>query len=273
MLGLSAASLVNSSLRSSTAFTELRDGLCRESRYGSIGGINASCTHPRATFNVSYRWKTFQNDVFDAEDRARVLAAAGHGGPVVLVLEGGGPHHFAKFREHHRVRRPDTLFTTVDDSWNWPQFWIDDYINSTKRLMRLHGGLPANVCVLWKTMNIAPRSNQTGSHHPSVVNGVHHWLNRIAISIAQDLGIGVVDLSDLTISMRATPKLSGAHATRTSEGDPYHGFSLQLLTPELLRRTCAACSTAFSGKLGSVRGRHVAKVPLQCVRNRSTHRE
>ena len=279
MLGLSAASLINTSITSHAAFTELRDGLCRESRYGNIGGINASCAHGEVAFNMTYRWKTFQSDIFDGDDRARIRSVARRGGPVYVILEGGGPHHFAKFREHHRVRAgKSTLFTVADDRWSWPQHWIDDYVASTKALMRQHvnDSLPANVCVLWKAMHIGPRANETRAadgdassgghlHHPSVVNGVHQWLNRLAISHARDLGIGVLDLSDLTMGVVPDRKLTGAHASATSEGDPYHGFPLQKMVPELLGRICAACEAARDAAASRAGARPAATtVPHRC---------
>jgi len=249
MLGMSSGDLKNESVKMSAAqaFTELRDGLCRERRYGEIGGINATCSHRAAAFNMTYRWKTFQSDGFDSADRARIREAARRGGPVFVILEGGGPHHFAKFREHHKIRAPKTLFTTVDDRWNMPQEWVDDYMRGTKALMRLHTtDVPPNVCVLWKAMQIGPRSDENGSHHPSVVNGMHQWLNRFAISAAQDAGIGVLDLTDLTMRMRAAPKTSGTHTATSVEGDPYHGFPHAVLAPEMLLRMCATCSRVLA---------------------------
>lgn len=278
MLGLSSGSLKNSSLTAAMAWIELRDGLCRESRYGVLGGINASCASGRVAFNMTYRWKTFQHDDFDAADRARVLAAAKRGGPVFLVLEGGGPHHFAKFPEHHRVRAPHTLFTTVADDWNWPQRWIDDYVNSTKALLRLHVGtdrLPPNVCVLWKAMHVGPRLNTgqlVSSHHPSVVNGPHHWLNRLAISAAQDLGIGVVDLSEYTMAAPPIPKLNGAHFSKSAEGDPYHGFPLDKLTPVMLKQMCSQCAQAMrAAAAAGIRRADTARprVKAQCAKVRT----
>ena len=276
MLNMSSGDLKKQTIKqkATDAFTELRDGLCRENRYGVIGGINASCSHREATFRMTYRWKTFQSDAFDAHDEARIREAASRASRVFVILEGGGPHHFAKFREHHLVRAPKTLFTTVDDRWNLPQHWIDDYMLNTKALMRRHSreSLPSNVCVLWKTMHIGSRSNETGSHHPSVVNGMHHWLNRLAISAAAERGIGVLDLSDLTMGMSAAPKLTGAHTATTIEGDPYHGFPQHVLVPELLRRMCTRCNASPPNALGAKRGGAPTpvRVPQQCQKEART---
>jgi hypothetical protein len=282
-LNLSAASLKGTSIRSAQAFTELRDGLCREYKYGNIGGINASCAAGGVgvSFNMTFRWKTFQKDRFDADDLARVQFAARHGRPVFVVLEGGGPHHFARFREHHRVRfghrGSKTLFTATDDRWSWPQAWIDDYVAGTKALMRLYASarLPPNVCVLWKALHIAPRANKTSEsylHHPSVANGPHQWLNRLAISSAQDLGIGVVDMSDLTLTTRPVPKLTGLHPSDPTEGDPYHGFPLQQMAPELLKRMCAACTRALGATRTAASSSTLPpkpSVPHQCAQSQS----
>jgi len=273
LLAMSSGDLKNESTKMSSAqaFTELRDGLCRQNRYGVLGGINASCTHASATFNMSYRWKTFQTDPFDNDDHARIRSAAKRG-PVFVVLEGGGPHHLAKFREHHTIRRPKSLFTTVDDRWNMPQTWIDDYVRGTKTLMRRHlDRLPTNVCLFWKTMHIASRSDEPGSHHPSVVNGLHHWLNRLAISSASDLGIGVLDLSNITMNMSAGKKLTGRHTATTAEGDPYHGFPQSTLMPELLRRMCASCQAWRSAETDTpvLPLSRIVQVPQQCIRSGS----
>lgn len=270
MLNMSSRDLKHEAIRLSVtaAFTELRDGLCRENRYGGMGGINASCMHASSKFNMNYRWKTFQSDGYDAGDQARVLEVARHGGPVIVILEGGGPHHFAKFPEHHRVRTgksKQTLFTAVEDGWRMPQTWVDDYMMGTKALLRRHAtAYPSNVCVLWKTMHIGPRSNNTSTHHPSVVNGLHHWLNRLAIAASQDARVGILDLSDLTMTMTATPKLTGAHAAVSAEGDPYHGFPQGVLVPELLQRACSRCSLSVHRPSGSPIVLPKDVIPSQC---------
>ena len=257
------------------ATTELRDGLCREDRYGQAGGINASCATAHVAFNISYVWKTFQHNGHDLDHVARVRAAASGGGRVFVLLEGGGPHHFTKFRDHHSIRKPDTLFTTVDDRWNWPQEWIDDYVASTKALMKLHvDAMPPNVCVLWKPMHISPRSIKNGTiHHPSAQNGINHWLNRLAMSAAHDLGVPVVDLTDITLSAWPAQKLWGAHPSTTEEGDPYHGYDLRVLTPVLLERMCAKCASRFArgarrleDEGSSTTLRVMPQVPRRCKR-------
>ena len=235
---------------------ELRDGLCRQRVYGEVGGINASCTARDASrhFKISYRWKTFQTDKYDALDRLRVLKASARG-RVFVVLEGGGPHHFTKFKEHMESRQPhatSTIFTSANDSWNWPQHWIDDYVAGTKRLLRLHAQASApssNTCVLWKAMHVGPRDTNTdGMHHPSVVNGANQWLNRLAISAVQDISgvAGVLDLTEHTQTRIPGKKFGGAHAAATAEGDPYHGYDKAWLAPLLLQRMCELCVPIFA---------------------------
>lgn len=224
---------------------DLRDGLCREHNHGKVGGLNMTCLRSGTRFNMSYRWKTFQRDAFDVEDRTKIVAAAAadRSRPVFVILEGGGPHHFAQFKDHAMTRQPESVFTTVSDDWSWPQAWTNHYINATKALMRLHSGYPPNVCVLWKAMHVGPRSrNDLGYHHPSVVNGPHHMLNRLAISAAQDAGVPVIDLTELTITRQPFPKDDGAHRSVTPDGDPYHGYPLSVLGPELVSQMCAKCS-------------------------------
>eukprot|EP00908_Phaeocystis_cordata_P006771 Transcript_17393.p1 GENE.Transcript_17393~~Transcript_17393.p1 ORF type:complete len:439 (+),score=27.32 Transcript_17393:193-1317(+) len=243
---------------------ELRDGLCREDRFGSLGGINATCSTPTARFNTTYRWKTFQHDVFDFADQLRVFDAARRG-PTIVVLEGAGPHHFVKFREHYQTRfsapvapgvpqKQAVLFTAFDDFFDFPQHWIDDYVAQTKALLRLYSSPPQNVCVVWKMLSIGPRSNLTRTHHPSVLNGPHHWLNRMTKPIVEEHGIKVLDMTDLTLSMVPAPKLDGFHATPSSpEGDPYHGFRYNELTPPMMERICKLCETRRTGN-GRFRG-------------------
>ena len=247
-------------VRIKSQINELRDGLCRERVYGDVGGLNASCTTAfdgREPFKISYRWKTFQTDKFDAADRMRIMhAAQRHQGHVIVILEGGGPHHFAKFVEHFHARqggkRGPSLFTVVNDTWRWPQYWIDDYMRGTKQLMQRHAWIAnasSNVCVLWKAMHIGPRDASPARrlHHPSVVDNINHRLNRLAVSAAREIPeMRVVDLSDLTMQTSPSKKLSGAHKANTSEGDPYHGYSHAWLTPILMDRICEACSSKWA---------------------------
>ena len=154
-----------------------------------------------------------------------------------VILEGGGPHHFAQFKDHATNRQPESLFTTVSDYWSWPQAWTNHYVNATKALMRFHSGYPPNVCVLWKAMHVGPRSrNNLGYHHPSVVNGPNHMLNRLAISAAQDVGMPVIDLTELTSKKQPTTKEDGAHRSMAPDGDPYHDGTTGIRIRSLGRR-------------------------------------
>ena len=227
---------------------ELRDGMCREHIYTHVNGLNASCGVAGRGIRMSFRWKTFQMDRQDSMDRLNVQRAAERSRRVFVVIEGAGPHHFAKFKEWslhvHRTRVAEkTLFTAVNETWNWPEYWIDDYVRETKQLMQMHlASYPrGQVCVVWKAMTIGPRLIGTDVHHPSVVNGVNHWLNRLARSAAEDLGIGVLDLSDLTMATAPARRLNGTHAAKTGEGDPYHGYSKDRLAPVLAERLCELC--------------------------------
>ena len=112
---------------------------------------------------------------------------------------------------------------------------FDDWFNDTAKLFSLfrslslpspwpvQGGtrsLPQS-CVVYKTNNISPRHRNSSVpyHHPSTVNGAHHWLNRMSVALARHYGFGIVDLSATTTSLPAV----GADTSLASEGDPYHG--------------------------------------------------
>ena len=230
-------------------FLELRDGLCRQTLYAEIGGIN--CTSEWANFTMHYRWKTFQTDHTDEYDKQRWMRAAEQGRRVFVLLEGGGPHHFVHFPEHTltRTARRQTLFTHVNDSWKWPKDWLDDYALRTKQLMRRHA-LPRlpGVCIIWKAMHIGPRVGGADVlHHPSVVDGIHDQLNRIAAAAAQEIGIVYIDLTDITRGLRPAKKVVGMNKADGPEGDPYHGYPHAELAPVLLRRMCAACNGRAAG--------------------------
>ena len=89
------------------------------------------------------------------------------------------------------------------------------------------------------------------AHHPSARNGLHEWLNRMATTVAHEHGVGVLDLSDLTIEHPPPPKRvhragEGAAAgrrlaTETTEGDLYHGFNSTLLLLPFVERACRLC--------------------------------
>lgn len=116
--------------------------------------------------------------------------------------------------------------------------------------------LPPNVCVVWKLLHIAKRHNGTRGavvHHPSTLNGFHHWLNRFTVGLARAHGVGIVDPTALTRHL--TPrgwKPADAHGRGGSDGDVYHGFDDDLVVPEVVNGLCDACA---------IRNR-VAKSPL-----------
>ena len=72
-------------------------------------------------------------------------------------------------------------------------------------------------------------------HHPSAVNGVHHWLNRFNAAIARRYGVPVIDLTDLT-RHGVMDAVAGV-----SEGGVYHKVSADAMVPELLTRMVRAC--------------------------------
>jgi len=247
---------------------------CMEDLY-SRQPYRATCAS--ANMSLAFEWKSFMLSSRDEVFRQRVLAAAADGTPVTVVMN-AGTHHFAKFHDH----AVSSYFDAPDD-FAWPQAWIDDFVLSTRRLLAAFAPatLPKNVCVLWKTMNIGPRQpvvamqsapplsqvSQHGTdgsaaaastaasaaqvHHPSARNGLHDWLNRISIALATEVGVGVVDLSDLTLSHPPTPRLPQPRPGMASpEGDIYHGYSAATLLPGFTKRVCEACAYAKTRAAG-----------------------
>ncbi|KAL1530243.1 hypothetical protein AB1Y20_001158 [Prymnesium parvum] len=233
-------------LRGNAENIPLRDALCREYFFG-VAPVKSRC--PLLNLSMTFRWKSFQSDAYDEASRGAVVAAANRNSNVFVILEGGGPHHFTKFPDHR-----------YQDSWankdftDWPQHWIDDWIASTRQLFRTFSprSLPANVCVVHKKMNIAPRVEGTHQevamrHHPSTAGGFHHWLNRISSALGLEEGIPSLDLSQITRSTSPKGATGCNDSSRSgikcasSDGDPYHGFPPGRLGRELLRQMCTSC--------------------------------
>ena len=151
---------------------------CREELF-SRSPWTSQC--PNGT-SLHFEWKSFMWSERDRLFRERVAAAAVTSQRVIVIL-GGGPHHFARFADHEQP-----LHFTVDDSFAWPQRWLDDYVAGTSQLLDFFSprGLPPAVCVLWRLSNIGPRHAALGPHHPSARNGLHDWLNRFTVGCAFD---------------------------------------------------------------------------------------
>lgn len=172
---------------------------CREELYSRAPYRSHGCA---LDISMHFEWKSF---MWNAERDARFLERVRHEAFVrpsrsIIVLLGGGPHHMAKFEDH----RQEWLWA-VDDSLDWPQRWIDDYINGTMQLFRTFGrgatALPPRVCTAFRMSNIGPRhSTSNAPHHPSARNGLHDWLNRITAALASHAGLVVVDTTDVTIA-------------------------------------------------------------------------
>ena len=231
---------------------------CREEYYS---------THPYSSHcasldvMLSFEWKSSQYSMHDAafHDKVeRAVAASAQTGRRVIVLLSGGPHHFSKFADHKH-----SMHFSLPDSFAIPQRWVTNYYIDTERLLRsfTSGTLPnggARACVLWKTSNVGPRLGDARgqrprkAHHPSARNGIHDWLNRFTRAMAVHLGIGVLDLTDLTASVtpNPNPKAPSPHArageggggTAEVEGDYYHGFPSSLLLQPFVQRLSDACA-------------------------------
>lgn len=169
---------------------------CREQLYGAKP-FEANCTGSglhwhNASFGVTYMWKSF---MFSATDLRLRQAAARLAlrGRVIVVLS-AGLQEFGRFPQHR-----EELLHNVRDDEVWPQQWFDDYLNRTAQLFSLYSGdaqraLASNFtrqknktaprhkrrspCVVWRAQNIAARHTNASEprHHPSAVNGPHHWL-------------------------------------------------------------------------------------------------
>ena len=143
--------------------------------------------------------------------------------------------------------------TQVPADFQFPQHWLDDYIESTEALFRLFtpSSLPPNACVLWKPINIAVRHNGSGPHHPSSVGGLHDWINQITASLARRAGILTLDTSGLLRPLRPRGfRSADALGRGGSEGDPYHGFSHGQFAPQLLAQICSLCRRSSLGGVG-----------------------
>jgi hypothetical protein len=175
-------------------------------------------------------------------------------GKRVIVVLSAGLQEFSRFAEHR-----EKLLHNVRDDEPWPQPWIDSYINHTMQLFSLYSataaGLGANPsgdtrpCIVWRAQNIAARHTNRSEpkHHPSAVNGPHHWLNRISMSLARQYGLRVLDLTDLTIPWKPSDHSTDgqgwmtARAVDAQEGDVYHGYTMGVIAPRFLSGLAEVC--------------------------------
>ena len=238
--------------------------VCREQLYGKKP-FEANCTGTtpswrNASFGVTYMWKSFQFSPTDLllRQSAQRLASRGR----VIVVLSAGLQEFSRFTDHR-----EKLLHNVRDDEEWPQEWLDGYLNRTAQLFSLFAGdvqRPSNSqstgkrhrghvrrppCVVWRAQNIAARHTNASEprHHPSAVNGPHHWLNRISIALARMHGLKVLDYTDATISRRPLDHSTDGHGWMTAkavdalEGDVYHGYRMGELAPLFLQGLADAC--------------------------------
>ena len=263
-------------------------GKCREELYARKP-FEANCTgRTRAWRNASFSlhgyWKSFQYTSADLAIHSAVrheLQQSAHvpsssttarAGPsssppspssppgLVIVQLSAGLQQFARIPGHEEKR-----LHVVEENATWPQEWIDDWVNETAALFRLFSpqqwrtlqGQTATaaggrrVCAVWRAQNIAARHTNLSEprHHPSTVNGVNHWLNRLGIALARIHGLGIVDYTDFTatnapLSTYADDRPTGASARKADtflEGDVYHGYKMNTLAPVWLSALAKAC--------------------------------
>jgi hypothetical protein len=233
---------------------------CREQTFGARP-FEANCTGSRAwknaSFRVHYVWKSYQ---LSEVDRRLYLAAKRSAARRVIVVLSNGLQHFSRFDEHR-----EELLHRARDDFDWPQQWIDDWLNETTKLMDLYAPLHhpqtadrstgSRRCIIWRAQNIASRhSNASESHHhPSSRNGVHNWLNRISSALARRFSLGVLDLTDMTVARNPLgydvsrfdlPQSGAGRPKGTLEGDVYHGYQGGYLGPMFLQRLAEACCLA-----------------------------
>ena len=239
-----------------TCFGEYRRrAACRERLYSERPFL-ANCTGDApewrgARFRVAYYWRSFQSPSHvDAALLHRASLARQQGRRVIIVLS-NGLQTFAQFADHD-----ERLLHNVAADFAWPQPWIDEWLNQTLRQFRLYAsGQPrSSWCVAWCAQNVAPRHSNASEprHHPSALNGVHHWINRMSAALARQHGLAVIDLINATLSQTPldrnadTPDSAGrTQAKKTAEaleGDVYHGYrSARGMGPLFLRALAAAC--------------------------------
>ena len=235
------------------------DAYCREEMY-RLQQYDAICYRPQdPPFTLHFEWKSFAFSDRELEHRARVVEAARFH-PFVLVVISVGAHQFTKMPGHTFED-----FHAVDDDKKWDQRWIDEYVNETMTLFEVFNSksLPENVCVVWRNSNVGKRNYWRAAdgslstnlakvklHHPSVTNGIHHWMNRFTAPLARRAGIGIVDVSDITtvVEPRGYGKPSAKVSPASLEGDIYHGYPDGYLSDAIMQRACEACPRQCGAK-------------------------
>jgi len=228
-----------------------KTALCKEDLYAEAP-YSAECTGfgPPNSTTLDFRWKSDMRSRHDEGTRQLVLQRATS--RPMLVLLGGGVSHFTRFADYTRG-----LNSVEPEGWTPPQHWLDDFANETDKLFHLFSpaSMPPNVCVVWKPMQIAPRHNGSGGHHPSTVGGFHDRINGIARRIAWQHGIPALETTRMLSAMRPKGfKQADARGRGGSEGDPYHGYPAGAFLPQMLEQACAVCPQL---NVNSARGRLV----------------
>jgi hypothetical protein len=233
-----------------------RRSQCRESLYSTrpfdanCSGVARSSLWGETRFRVTYMWKSYQlsradHVMAEAARRAAARRATSAMNPRVIVVLSTGLAQFSRFREHH-----EKLLHRVHDDWSWPQPWIDDFVNETSRLFDLFSPRDASAsCVAFRAQNIAARhtNHSEPRHHPSAVNGIHHWFNRMSIALARARGLAVVDYTNYTMSTKALDHSADGRGSinirraDALEGDVFHGYPSSRLGPLFLRELANAC--------------------------------
>ena len=232
---------------------------CREDLFASkpfearCSGTSRS-SWDNASFRIFFAWKSYQFTRADRKLRDRVQRAieAAHSRRTIVVLS-AGLQQFSTFADHS-----ERLLHNVRDDEVIPQRWIDDWLNQTDALLRLFSpsrrrwGTGPPPCVVWRAQNVAQRHANASEprHHPSAINGVHHWLNRMGLALARLHGLKTIDLTNITIALKpqrhsldAAPSAASRQADAL-EGDVYHGYPVRELARPFLSALAGSCCRA-----------------------------
>ena len=226
---------------------------CREEQ--QLRGIyEVPCAPPPTTWpttvTLSYAWKSFVDSVLDDNIEAYLLAKAKEG--PTLAIFSAGAHHFAQHLEHTNQHQ-----SHVKDSWVPPQSWMDTWVHGTLRMMARLARLnkQQRVCCVWKTNNVGSRLAVGEWHHPSVEGGAHDYMNRVSVSMARELGVPTVDLTQLTVAMTRNASQKEGALTGMSDTDYYHGYNHGILWQRTRGEVLEACKRTWGSERNARRRR------------------
>ena len=111
------------------------------------------------------------------------------------------------------------------------------------------------VCCVWKTNNVGSRLAVGEWHHPSVEGGAHDYMNRVSVSMARELGVPTVDLTQLTVAMTRNASQKEGALTGMSDTDYYHGYNHGILWQRTRGEVLEACKRTWGSERNARRRR------------------